>query len=184
MPVKIRLSRKGKKHQAFYHIVATDSRMPRDGKFIEKLGTYDPKSNPVAIELDFEKTLHWLQTGAQPTDTMRSILSSKGVMLKKHLLEGVKKGALTNEQAEAKFEAWTKEKDSKVQATKSHGTKTKIDEKRKKLEAEVKVKEAKAAAILQKSSELAKEAAEAKAAQEAEQIAAKAAESPAAEAQA
>ena len=106
MAVKIRLARHGKKGYAFYHIVAADSRAPRDGKFIEKLGTYNPNTNPATIDLDFGKALDWLQKGAQPTDTCRAILSYKGVMYKKHLLGGVAKGAFTETEAEARFNKW------------------------------------------------------------------------------
>src|SRR6187401_2778595 len=110
MAVKIRLQRHGKKDSAFLHVVVADGRAPRDGKFIEKLGTYNPSTNPATIDINFDQTLSWLMKGAQPTDTCRAILSYKGVMLKKHLLEGVKKGALNEEQAEKKFSKWTEEK--------------------------------------------------------------------------
>ncbi len=103
MSVKIRLGRHGKKGYPFYHIVVADSRAPRDGKFIEKIGTYNPNTNPATIELSFEKALDWLQKGAQPTDTCRAILSEKGVLMKKHLLGGVAKGAFSESDAEAKF---------------------------------------------------------------------------------
>ena len=103
MAVKIRLQRHGKKDSAFYHLVVADGRAPRDGKFIEKLGVYNPNSNPATIDINFDSTLNWLMKGAQPTDTCRAILSYKGIMLKKHLIEGVKKGALTEVQAEQKF---------------------------------------------------------------------------------
>ena len=106
MPVKIRLQRYGKKAHAFYHIVIADGRAPRDGKFIEKIGTYNPATNPVTIILNNDKALMWLQKGALPTDTCRSILSYKGILYKKHLQGGVTKGALTQEQADAKFEKW------------------------------------------------------------------------------
>ena len=106
MSVKIRLARHGKKGYAFYHIVAADSRAPRDGKFIEKLGTYNPNTNPATIELNADKALDWLQKGAQPTDTCRAILSYKGVLYKKHLLGGVAKGAFDEATAEAKFNKW------------------------------------------------------------------------------
>ena len=118
MSVKIRLARHGKKNYPFYHIVVADSRAPRDGRFIELIGTYNPNTNPASITLNNEKALKWLGHGAQPTDTCRRILSYKGVLLKKHLLEGVKKGALTLEQAEAKFEAWVAEKEAKATAKK------------------------------------------------------------------
>lgn len=114
MPVKIRLQRHGKKARAFFHIVAADSRSPRDGKFIEKLGVYNPNTNPATIEIAFDNALNWLQKGAQPTDTCRAILSYKGVLYKNHLLNGVKKGALTAEQVETKFQAWLDEKSNKI----------------------------------------------------------------------
>ena len=116
MAVKIRLARHGKKGYAFYHIVAADSRAPRDGKFIEKLGTYNPNTNPATIDLDFGKALDWLQKGAQPTDTCRAILSYKGVMYKKHLLGGVAKGAFTETEAEARFNKWMEAKAGKIEA--------------------------------------------------------------------
>ena len=116
MAVKIRLARHGKKGFAFYHIVAADSRAPRDGKFIEKLGTYNPNTNPATIDLDFEKALGWLQKGAQPTDTCRAILSYKGVLYKKHLLGGVAKGAFSETEAEARFNKWLGEKAGKIEA--------------------------------------------------------------------
>lgn len=114
MAVKIRLQRHGKKDAAFFHVVVADGRAPRDGKFIEKLGVYDPNSNPATIDINFDSTLNWLMKGAQPTDTCRAILSYKGVMMKKHLLEGVKKGALTEAQVEQKFSKWLDEKSGKI----------------------------------------------------------------------
>src|SRR5687767_8020031 len=114
MAVKIRLQRHGKKDSAFFHLVVADGRAPRDGKFIEKLGTYNPNSNPATIDINFDKVLDWVMKGAQPTDTCRAILSYKGVMLKKHLLEGVKKGALTEAQAEQKFNKWLQDKEGKI----------------------------------------------------------------------
>ena len=116
MAVKIRLARHGKKGAPFYHIVAADSRAPRDGKFIEKLGTYNPNTNPATIDLKFDRALDWLQKGAQPTDTCRAILSYKGVLYKKHLLGGVAKGAFSESDAEAKFNKWMTEKESKIAA--------------------------------------------------------------------
>lgn len=139
MPVKIRLSRHGRKRKAFYHIVVADNRAPRDGRYIERIGSYNPNTNPATIVLDNEKALSWLQNGAQPTDTARAILSYKGVMMKKHLLGGVAKGALTEEQAEEKYQAWLKEKEAKIQA-KIDSLKvgeTSAAEKRLKAEAEV-----------------------------------------------
>ena len=116
MPVKIRLQRHGKKGKPFYWIVAADSRAKRDGKYLEKLGTYNPNVNPAKIDLNIDGTVKWLQNGAQPTDTARAILSYKGVMMKKHLAAGVRKGALTEEQAEEKYNAWMEEKTNKIAA--------------------------------------------------------------------
>ena len=152
MSVKIRLQRHGKKGKPFYWIVAADSRAKRDGRFLEKLGTYNPNSNPAQIDLDIDGAVKWLQNGAQPTDTAKAILSYRGALLKNHLLGGVKKGALTEEQAEEKFQAWLTEKENAVSAKKDALTKAKDAEKAKALEAE---KEANA-----------KREAEAKAAQE------------------
>jgi small subunit ribosomal protein S16 len=150
MPAKIRLTRQGRKNIPYYHIVVADSRAPRDGRYIERLGKYFPKTNPASIELDFDRALYWLQTGAEPTDTCRSILSDQGVLMKNHLLNGVKKNALTLEQVEAKFNAWIAEKDKKVTAQKDQ-IKSEVDSaKKQRLEAESKVREAKAAAIAQK----------------------------------
>ena len=118
MSTKIRLARHGRKGRPFYHVVIADSRAPRDGRYIEKIGTYNPNTNPATIDLKFDRALYWLMTGAQPTDTASRILSYKGVLLKKHLLEGVKKGAFDEAAAEAKFEAWMKEKEAKIRAAK------------------------------------------------------------------
>ncbi|GAB4206637.1 MAG: 30S ribosomal protein S16 [Bacteroidia bacterium] len=118
MATKIRLQRHGKKDYAFFHIVVADSRAPRDGRFIEKLGYYNPNTDPATIEINFERALHWINVGAQPTDTCRRILSYKGVLFKKHLLEGVKKGVLTEEQAEKKFQEWLNQKLAKIEAKK------------------------------------------------------------------
>jgi len=159
MPVKIRLSRQGRKKLPFYHIVVADSRAPRDGRFIERIGSYNPITNPATIELNFESALDWLQKGAQPTETCRAILSYKGVMIKKHLLEGVKKEAITTEQAEAKFQAWITEKEAKIQAKKDSLVKGKRDDMKTRIEAENKVKEARAQEIAKKrAAEAAKEA--------------------------
>jgi small subunit ribosomal protein S16 len=119
MPVKIRLQRHGKKGNPFYWIVAADSRSKRDGKYLEKLGTYNPNVNPAEINLDVDGAVQWLDNGAQPTDTARAILSYKGVMLKKHLAGGVRKGAFTEEQAEEKFNAWLEGKNKEVEAKRS-----------------------------------------------------------------
>lgn len=119
MPAIIRLSRHGKKGQAFYHIVVADSRFARDARFIEKIGTYNPRTNPVTVNIKFDKAVAWIQKGAKPSDTMRSILSEKGVLYRAHLQKGVAKGVLTQEQADAKFTKWVSEKDVKVSGIKS-----------------------------------------------------------------
>jgi small subunit ribosomal protein S16 len=150
MPVKIRLARRGRKKIPYYHIVVADSRAPRDGRYIESLGKYYPKTIPATIELDFDRALYWLQTGAQPSDTCRSILSQKGVMYKNHLLNGVKKGALTVEQVESKYQAWFDVKEKKHQ-TKLDETKSKTENlKKQRLEIESKIREERAAAIAKK----------------------------------
>ena len=114
MPVKIRLQRKGKKRNPFYHIVIADSRAPRDGRFIEKIGTYNPMTKPATIDIDRTAAYEWLMKGAQPTDTVRAILRFKGVTYMKHLLRGVKKGAITQEEADSKLNAWIEAKEAKV----------------------------------------------------------------------
>jgi small subunit ribosomal protein S16 len=146
MPVKIRLQRHGKKGKPFYWIVAADVRSTRDGKYLEKIGTYNPNTNPATIDLDVNGAVKWLQNGAQPTDTAKAILSFKGVMLKNHLAGGVRKGALTEEQAEAKFQAWLVEKASKIDAKKAGLAKAETDAIAKAFEAEVKVNEERKAA--------------------------------------
>ncbi len=145
MPVKIRLQRHGKKGKPFYWIVAADARAKRDGRFLEKLGTYNPNTNPATIDLDVDGSVQWLQNGAQPTDTARAILSYKGVLLKNHLAGGVKKGALTEEEAEKKFQAWLDEKAGKVSAKEEKLAKTKADAKAKVLEAEKAISDARVA---------------------------------------
>jgi small subunit ribosomal protein S16 len=155
MPVKIRLSKKGRKKLPYYHIVVADSRAPRDGKFVERIGLYNPQTNPATIELKFDSALDWLQKGAQPTDTCRAILSEQGVMMKKHLLEGAKKGAFTAEEAEIRFQKWVSDKAAKVKSVAESMSKSKADEAKKRLEAETKVKEAKAQAVAKKLKDLA-----------------------------
>lgn len=150
MPVKIRLQRKGRKARPYYHIVVADSRAPRDGKYIENIGFYNPMTNPATIELNFDSALTWLQNGAQPTDTCRSILSYEGVLMKKHLMEGVKKGAFDEKAAETKFEAWMKDKTSKIDANKDKISSDKDVELKQKIEAEVKVSEERAQALAKK----------------------------------
>jgi len=136
MPVKIRLQRHGKKGNPFYWIVAADSRAKRDGKFLEKLGTYNPVSNPAQIEINVDASIKWLKNGAQPSDTARRILSYKGVLLKYHLLGGVAKGALTEEQAEAKFQAWLEQKEGKLSSKTQQLAKAKEEARIKALAAE------------------------------------------------
>lgn len=150
MPVKIRLQRHGKKAQAYFHIVIADGRAPRDGKFIEKIGTYNPTTNPATINIDSDKAVDWLQKGAQPTDTCRAILSYKGVMYKNHLAKGVKKGALTQEQADAKLAKWLAEKEAKISGKKTTIETAKSTAYKQRMEAEAKAKEAKAAKIAAK----------------------------------
>ncbi|MCR9182546.1 MAG: 30S ribosomal protein S16 [Flavobacteriaceae bacterium] len=146
MPVKIRLQRHGKKGKPFYWIVAADARAPRDGKYLEKLGTYNPNINPAEINIDIDGSVKWLQNGAQPTDTARAILSYKGVMMKKHLMGGVAKGALTEEQAEEKFQAWLEEKAGRVSAKKEGLSKAEAKAKADALAAEKAVNEKRMAA--------------------------------------
>lgn len=150
MPVKIRLQRKGKKRFAYYHIVIADSRAPRDGKTIQQLGVYNPNTNPATIELDFDRALSWLQKGAQPTDTCRAILSYKGILYKNHLLNGVKKGALTEDQVEAKFQDWLKAKENKINTKVDKLAKAEKDDFSKRLKAEEKVKAERAEALAKK----------------------------------
>lgn len=150
MPVKIRLARHGRKRRPYYYIVAADSRSPRDGRFIERLGSYNPNTDPATVNLDFDKAVDWVMKGAQPTDTVRSILSREGVMLKKHLLEGVRKGAFDEAEAENRFEAWKKDKEQKLIATIEKLKKDSETERNKRIEAETKVKETRAEAIAAK----------------------------------
>ena len=159
MPVKIRLQRHGKKGKPFYWIVAADARSKRDGKYLEKLGTYNPNFNPAKIEINIDGTVQWLQNGAQPTDTAKSILSYKGILLKNHLVGGVRKGALTEEQAEAKFQAWIEEKSTKIDAKKSDLEKAVDAEKAKIFEAEKAANEARIAAAVPVVEEVIEEAA-------------------------
>jgi small subunit ribosomal protein S16 len=153
MATKIRLQRHGRKGYAFYHIVIADSRAPRDGKFIERIGSYNPNTNPATIDLKFDRALYWVNVGAQPTDTVRNILSDEGVLLKKHLLKGVAKGAFTEADAENKFQAW---KDTKQSAAKTKVSKLNEAERvaeKSRLEAEKEVNKAKAEALATKKAE-------------------------------
>ena len=147
MPAKIRLQRQGKKASAFFHIVIADGRAPRDGKFIEKIGTYNPTTNPATINLDNAKALEWLNKGAQPTDTCRAILSYKGVMFMNHLMGGIAKGALTQEQADAKYAKWISDKETKVTGKVDKLANAKKDDYKNRMAAEATAKEAKAAKI-------------------------------------
>ena len=159
MAVKIRLARHGKKGYAFYHIVAADARAPRDGRFIEKLGTYNPNTNPATIDLKFDRALDWLQKGAQPTDTCSAILSYKGVLYKKHLLGGVAKGEFSESDAEAKFNKWLESKDGKIaDKTNKLAADAKAEEKAR-MAAEVKIKQDRAKSIAEKQAAATAEAA-------------------------
>lgn len=168
MPAKIRLQRYGKKGQPYYHIVVADGRAPRDGKYIERIGSYNPNTNPAFIDINTDKALSWLLKGAQPTDTTRAILSYTGVLYKKHLDVGIKKGALTQEQADEKFQNWLEEKRSKIQAKRDRLAGKKESDIKARLEAESKVKEAKAKAALAKTSPVAEEVVAAKPEEQAE----------------
>tara|TARA_R110000751_G_scaffold62520_7_gene129364 strand:- start:231770 stop:232348 length:579 start_codon:yes stop_codon:yes gene_type:complete len=160
MPVKIRLQRHGKKGKPFYWVVAADVRAKRDGKYLEKLGTYNPNTNPATINLDIDGSVKWLQNGAQPTDTARAILSYSGVMMKYHLAVGVRKGAMTEEQAEEKFKAWLEEKEQKIQDKKDGLSKAESEARAKALEAEKEVSAKRAAAALPEEEVAEEEAAE------------------------
>jgi small subunit ribosomal protein S16 len=171
MPVKIRLQRHGKKGKPFFWIVAADARAKRDGKYLEKLGIYNPVTQPATIELNVDSSVKWLRNGAQPTDTAKRILSYKGAMMKKHLLAGVDKGALTEEEAEKKFQDWLSEKGDKILTAEEKVAKTKEAEREKALEAEREVnakREAEAKAIQDEEDAKVKAEAEAKAAAESE----------------
>ncbi|HNW98279.1 MAG TPA: 30S ribosomal protein S16 [Bacteroidales bacterium] len=162
MATKIRLQRFGKKGQPFYHIVIADGRAPRDGKFIEKIGVYNPLTVPATIDLNFEKALKWIQNGATPTDTAKAILSYKGVMYKNHLLKGVAKGALTAEVAEAKFQKWIEEKQAKISSKINQKAQESKTELKKRLEAEAKIKEQRETELAAKRAKLAEKEAEKK----------------------
>jgi len=178
MATKIRLQRHGRKNYAFYPIVIADSRAPRDGKFIERIGSYNPNTNPATITLNFERALYWVNVGAQPTDTVRSILSNEGVMLMKHLQGGVKKGAFDEAEAERRFAAWKAAKQAKLDALKADEAGRRQLVAKQRIEAEQAVNKAKAEAVAKKKAELAAAKAEAEAAAAAP---AEATEAPAAE---
>lgn len=147
MATRIRLQRHGRKSRPIFHIVVADSRAKRDGKYIERLGLYNPNTNPATIDINFDSTLDWVIKGAQPSDTARAILKYKGVMMKKHLLDGVKKGAFDEAEAEKRFDAWMEEKASKIEGKKDGLSKAKAEAKAKALEAESEVAKARAAAL-------------------------------------
>ena len=169
MATKIRLQRHGRKSYAFYPIVVADSRAPRDGRFIERIGSYNPNTNPATISLDFDRALYWVEVGAIPTDTVRSLLSKEGVMLMKHLNGGVKKGAFTAEEATRRFEAWKAERNKVADAAKASKAAKAAEESKARFEAEVEKNKAKAAAVAQKKADqIAAQEAAAKEALEAE----------------
>ncbi|MCX6256569.1 MAG: 30S ribosomal protein S16 [Bacteroidia bacterium] len=155
MPVRIRLARHGKKKYPYYHIVIADSRAPRDGRLIERIGSYNPNSNPATIELNFDRALKWIQNGAQPSDTCRALLSQKGVMFKNHLLKGIAKGAITEEISEQRFTRWLEEKEAKIQAKKEKQVQLKDKDSVKRMAAETKKREAIAEKIAKKNAEVA-----------------------------
>ena len=159
MPTKIRLQRHGRKGYPFYHIVVADSRAPRDGKNIEKLGTYNPNTQPATIDINFDSAVQWLDNGAQPSDTCRAILSYKGVLYKKHLNGGVKKGAFSQEEADKKFAAWIADKDNLIGSSAKAVVKAKADVQKERLAAEVKKNAAIAAKVAAKNSPLVEEVA-------------------------
>ena len=164
MATKIRLQRHGRKNYAFYPIVIADSRAPRDGKFIERIGSYNPNTNPATITLNFERALYWLNVGAQPTDTVRTILSNEGVLLMKHLMGGVKKGAFDEAEAQRRFTEWKVNKQKKVDAFKTAMADRRELAAKERFEAEQAVNKAKAEAVAKKKAEAAAAKAEAEAA--------------------
>lgn len=160
MPTKIRLQRHGKKRYAYFHVVIADSRAPRDGKFIEKLGTYNPNTNPATIDINFDSALNWVKKGAQPTDTVRALLSYKGVLYKNHLDKGVAKGAFSQEDADAKFEKWLEEKSGKIESKKDNLAKVAEAEAKQRHAAEEEANKKKAAEVAAKTMEPVEEVAE------------------------
>ena len=150
MPTKIRLQRRGKKHMPFYHIVIADGRAPRDGRFIEKIGTYNPLTNPAEINIDMDKALEWLVKGAQPTDTVQAIMSYKGILYKYHLQKGVKKGALTQQQADNRFDEWLAAKEAKIQSRIKETELTRKEKNKHRLEVEAKIREAREKTLAKK----------------------------------
>jgi len=150
MPARIRLARHGRKRRPFYHIIVADSRSKRDGRYIERIGSYNPNTDPATVDLDFDRALYWTQTGAEVTNTCRSILSKEGVMYKKHLLLGVKKGALTEEQAELKYNEWKEKKDAKNQSYVDRLQKAADEDHAKRMAAETKIRNDRAQELAKK----------------------------------
>lgn len=150
MAVKIRLARRGRKKLALYDVVVADVRSPRDGRFIEKLGTFNPLTNPATVNINEDRAFHWLMVGAQPTDVVRTMLSHKGILFRKHLQVGVNKGAISQEEADRRLQEWKSAKDAKFQSTRNKLQQAKDQEAKSRIEAEAKVKEARAEAIRQK----------------------------------
>jgi small subunit ribosomal protein S16 len=176
MAVKIRLARRGRTKLAMFDVVVADARAPRDGRFIEKIGTYNPLTNPATINLNEQKAFEWLMNGAQPTDTVKAMLSYRGIMLKKHLQIGVIKGAISQDQADSKLADWLKSKDAKIQTQRDDLAKSKADSARTRREAETKIKEARAEAIRKKAEVAATKPVPAEAVAEGEAAATEAAE--------
>lgn len=154
MATKLRLQRRGRKNYPFYQIIVADSRAPRDGRYIERIGSYNPNTHPATITLDFDRALYWLQVGAQPTDTVRNILSDEGVLMKKHLLGGVTKGAFDEAEAEKRFETWQNNKLKEVESLKNKDIEKKHAEDKARLDAEKEVNKARAEAVAKKKAEI------------------------------
>ena len=153
MATRLRLQRRGRKNYPFYQIIVADSRAPRDGKYIERIGSYNPNTNPATITLDFERALHWLQTGAEPSDTVRNILSREGVLMKKHLLGGVAKGAFTEEEADRKYEEWIANKHKDIESVKTAEEEKERAEEKARLDAEKKANQARLDELAKKKAE-------------------------------
>ena len=153
MATRLRLQRRGRKNYPFYQIIVADSRAPRDGKYIERIGSYNPNTNPATITLDFERALHWLQTGAEPSDTVRNILSREGVLMKKHLLGGVTKGAFTEEEADRKYEEWMANKNKDIESVKAAEEEKERAEEKARLDAEKKANQARLDELAKKKAE-------------------------------
>jgi small subunit ribosomal protein S16 len=182
--VKIRLARRGRAKLAMFDVVVADARAPRDGRFIEKIGTYNPLTNPATINIKDDRAFHWVMNGAQPTDTVKAMLSYRGILLKKHLQIGVAKGAITQEQADAKLNDWLKGKETKIQSNLDKLSQSKQDDAKARKAAETKIREARAEAIRKKAEVAAQAATAAPAAAEGEEAAPAAEAAPETDAQA